>query len=165
MKNICTVLLATLVFTACAPDAAPVRDSLADTNSDSAFVAVQHRGHVVMGVDQYTSQHVFEALPDGGRIVLERDDATDSASIATIRQHMRDIQLDFTNGDFSKPFGVHAQEVPGTRVLAERRDVIRYEVESLPRGAALRIYTTDSAALGAIGEFMAFQRMDHRAHH
>jgi hypothetical protein len=40
-------------------------------------------------------------------------------------------------------------------------------VESLPRGAALRLRTSDSAAVAAIHEFLAFQRMDHRAgmHH
>ena len=39
--------------------------------SDSAFAQVQERGRAVMGVDQYTSTHVFESLPDGGRIVLQ----------------------------------------------------------------------------------------------
>src|SRR6478672_9598741 len=48
-------------------------------DDDSAFAAVQKRGAAVMGVDQYTSAHVFEDLPDGGRIVLERKDTTDSA--------------------------------------------------------------------------------------
>jgi len=31
---------------------------------------MQSRGAHVMGVDQYTSAHVFEDLPDGGRVVL-----------------------------------------------------------------------------------------------
>ena len=157
--------LSVIFVIACAPDDAPVRESSPAANNDSAFAAVQERGKDVMGVDQYTSQHVFEDLPDGGRIVLERDDATDNTAIATIRQHMRDIQADFTNGDFSKPFGVHAMEVPGTRVLADLRDMIQYEVEDLPRGAALRITTTDAEALVALRQFLAFQRSDHRAHH
>jgi hypothetical protein len=116
-----------------------------------------------MGVDQYTSQHVFEDLPDGGRVVLERDDSTDVASIAQIRTHMREILADFTAGDFSKPFGVHAMQVPGTTVMAAKRDVLRYEVVDLPRGSSLRITTTDSSALAAVREFLAFQRSDHRA--
>jgi hypothetical protein len=47
-------------------------------SSDSSFAKLQQRGATVMGVDQYTSQHVFEPLPTGGRIVLQRKEA-DSA--------------------------------------------------------------------------------------
>ena len=46
-----------------------------------------------MGVDQYTSQHVFEPLPTGGRIVLQRKEA-DSAGEAVIREHMRTMRSD-----------------------------------------------------------------------
>jgi hypothetical protein len=132
-------------------------------NSDSAFAEVQRRGQTVMGVDQYTSQHVFEDLPDGGRITLERDDASDTADVRTIRAHMRDIERAFRAGDFSSPFQVHAQAVPGTDVMAERRGAIAYEASDLPRGAQLRIRTSDPAAVAAIHRFLAFQRSDHRA--
>src|SRR2546429_8601572 len=84
--------------------------------SDGDFAAMQSRGAHVMGVDQYTSAHVFEDLPDGGRVVLDRDDAVDTAAIATIRAHMRDIATVLRAGDFTKPFQVHAQAVPGTAV-------------------------------------------------
>ena len=144
----------------CAP-----RASTSDSTSDSAFAAVQARGRVVMGVDQYTSQHVFEDLPDGGRIVLERDDVTDSAAIAAIRAHMREIAAQFANGDFTNPSLVHAQEVPGTRVMRARRAAIRYSADDRPRGAEVRIVSGDSAAVRAIHEFLAFQRSDHRAGH
>lgn len=134
-------------------------------SSDSAFAGVQERGKAVMGVDQYTSKHVFEDLPDGGRIVLERDDAADTADIRTIRAHMQDIERAFHAGDFRSPFQVHAMEVPGTKVMAERREAIAYTAADLPRGAELRIRTTDPSALAAIRQFLAFQRSDHRAGH
>jgi len=73
-----------------------------------------------MGVDQYTSRHVFDDLPDGGRVVLDRDDASDTAAIA-------------------------------------------YSAHDRPRGAELRIRSTDSAAVAAVHRFLAFQRADHRA--
>jgi hypothetical protein len=116
-----------------------------------------------MGVDQYTSQHRFEPLPDGGRIELQRD-TTDRAGIATIRAHMRDIASRFAQGDFSIPGFVHAQEVPGTRVMAEKKTGITYEAHDLPGGAEVRIRTTDPDAVAAVHEFLAFQRGDHRAH-
>ncbi|HET7457194.1 MAG TPA: hypothetical protein VFJ74_06045 [Gemmatimonadaceae bacterium] len=130
---------------------------------DSAFAAVQERGRAVMGVDQYTSAHVFESLPDGGRIVLDRADSADTAAIATIRLHMRDVAADFRAGDFTRPFSVHARRVPGTGVMAERRAAITYLVADRPRGAEVDIRTTDPAAVAAVHDFLAFQRADHHA--
>lgn len=133
------------------------------TNTDSAFAAVQARGKVAMGVDQYTSTHQFDVLPDGGRIELQRN-VDDRAGVATIRTHLQDIAKAFGSGDFSTPAFVHMQTVPGAQVLAARRSLITYTFTPLPRGGALRITTTDPAALAAVAQFMEFQRMDHRAH-
>jgi hypothetical protein len=134
-----------------------------ETTSDSSFADVQRRGQSVMGVDQYTSKHVFEDLPDGGRIVLDRDDATDTAAIRTIRAHMRVIEAAFQRGDFTLPGIVHAQAVPGTRVMAGKREAISYRAAERPRGAEVRIQTSDPAAVAAVHEFLKFQRSDHRA--
>jgi hypothetical protein len=153
------VLATTVAFAACSSRDTPA----AKPPTDSAFAKVQERGATVMGVDQYTSAHVFEDLPDGGRIVLERSDPADSAGIATIRGHMRQIAADFTAGDFSKPFAVHAMVVPGTKTMAERRDRITYEATDRPEGAEVRIRTADATAIAAVHEFLAFQRSDHRA--
>ncbi len=130
--------------------------------SDSEFAAVQERGRDAMGVDQYTSTHLFQSLPDGGRIELQRD-TVDSAGRSQILAHMGRIATAFGTGDFALPGFVHAREVPGTAVMAARRSDIEYVVESLPRGGALRLRTRDSSAVRAIHEFLAFQRMDHRA--
>jgi len=124
---------------------------------------MQTRGAHVMGVDQYTSAHVFEDLPDGGRVVLERDDAADSGAIATIRVHMREIAASFRAGDFTKPFQVHAQAVPGTAVMRDRRAAISYAPIDRPRGGEVRIRSTDSVAVKAIHEFLEFQRQQHHS--
>jgi hypothetical protein len=115
-----------------------------------------------MGVNQYTSRHVFEPLSDGGRIALQRD-AADAEGTARIRRHMHEIALRFAGGDFTLPGFVHARVVPGTETMAARRAAITYAVDTLPRGAALRIRSPDSTAVRAIHEFLAFQRHDHHA--
>ena len=130
---------------------------------DADFAAMQERGQTVMGVDQYTSAHVFEDLPDGGRIILDRDSTGDTSGVATIRQHMRDIATAFRAGDFTKPFQVHAQVVPGTAVMGAQRSAIEYEVIDRPRGGEVRLRTTTPASVAAIHEFLAFQRTGHRA--
>jgi hypothetical protein len=131
--------------------------------ADSAFSAVQTRGRDVMGVDQYTSQHEFEDLPNGGRIVLERADSLDGVAITAIRKHMREVATDFRVGDFNKPLAVHAQEVPGTRVMRAKQARLKYDVIDRPRGAEVRIVTSDKAAVQAVHTFLAFQRADHRS--
>lgn len=131
---------------------------------DTAFAAMQQRGKQAMGVDQYTSTHHFEATSDGGVIRLERD-VDDTAGVARIRAHMREIARAFAAGDFSTPEFVHMQPVPGTQVMVERRALIHYEPHDLPRGAEVRIATRDSAAVRAIHEFLAFQRAEHHAAH
>jgi hypothetical protein len=131
--------------------------------SDSAFAVLQERGRLAMGVDQYSSTHRFDDLPDGGRIELQRN-ADDPVGVAAIRAHLRDIEGLFRAGDFRIPAMVHDMVVPGTEVMAARRDKLRYVFTEMPRGGELRIVTTDPAAREAVHAFLAFQRMDHRAH-
>jgi hypothetical protein len=129
---------------------------------DSGFAVVHRRGAVVMGVNQYTSRHVFEPLADGGRIELQRS-VDDSAGVAQIRRHMQVIARQFAAGDFRLPGIVHDREVPGTRIMADRRAVISYVAEPLPRGGAVRVRSSDPVAVRAIHDFLAFQRQDHHA--
>jgi hypothetical protein len=136
-------------------------NSRADS-SDTAFALVQARGHTAMGVDQYTSTHTFEPLPDGGRITLVRN-SEDSAGVAQIRRHLHAIASGFAQGNFELPGFVHDRVVPGTAVMARLQSHISYTADSLPRGGQLRIRSADSAAVTAIHEFLAFQRQDHRS--
>ena len=145
----------------------PARDGspalrLARDSADSAFALVQARGHTAMGVDQYTSSHRFESLPDGGRISLQRA-PHDSAGVARIRSHMRGIAEAFGRGDFALPGFVHNRDVPGTVVMAAHRSRITYTADTLPGGGDVRLQTSDSSAVAAIHEFLAFQRQDHRS--
>ena len=149
--------LVTIVFVAGCKNDAP-----RDKPADSSFAAVQQRGGMAMGVDQYTSSHVFDTTPDGGRISLQRDTA-DSVGIAQIRTHMKLIKHAFEAGDFSAPSFVHDRNMPGTDVMARKRNAIEYSYEELPRGGAVVIKTKDPEALKAIADFLAAQRSDHHS--
>jgi len=129
--------------------------------SEREFDALQQRGMVAMGVDQEESRHVFESLPDGGRIDY-RTAPSDSAGVRTIRNHLYEIRDAFAAGNFDTPAFVHAGQVPGTGTMAARRSYIRYHVEEVDGGGVLHIRTRDEAALRAVHEFLAFQRQDHR---
>jgi hypothetical protein len=145
------------------PIAACGREDRGDARSDSSFAALQQRGETAMGVNQYTSQHVFESLPDGGRIVLQRKES-DSVGEAAIRAHMDTISKAFSTGDFVVPGFVHAtSDVPGTAAMKRLKAEISYRSRDLPGGAEIVIATRNPEAVSAIHEFLAFQRMDHRA--
>jgi hypothetical protein len=76
---------------------------------------------------------------------------------------MRDIAAAFAAGDFTKPFEVHAEQVPGTSVMIARRSTITYQASDRPRGAEVRILTADPTAVSAVHEFLAYQRDAHHA--
>jgi hypothetical protein len=83
--------------------------------------------------------------------------------IATVRRHMREIAAAFLAGDFTKPFQVHAEAVPGTSAMAARRKLIQYETMDRPRGAEVKLRTADPAAVAAVHQFLAYQRGAHHA--
>jgi hypothetical protein len=134
----------------------------AQTPKDTGFAALQQRGKMVMGVDQYTSAHRFDDLPDGGRIVLTRS-PLDTNGVRTIRAHLADIAQAFAAGDFGHTMAVHQHELPGTAVMREHRAAIAYRVDTLPGGGAVRITTRDTTVVRAIHEFLAAQRGEHHA--
>ncbi len=157
-------LLASLLIGCDSPSRDPqYAGEVIKVTTDTAFSALQQRGKTAMGVDQYTSAHVFQPLPDGGRIILQRN-AADSAGEATIRAHMKEIAAAFGRGDFAIPGAVHAMnDVPGTAEMRRLRSEITYEPRDLPNGGEVRVTTRSGAALRAVHEFLAFQRSDHRA--
>jgi hypothetical protein len=155
-------MLRSALLVICATACGEPQPARVGASSDSAYGLVQERGHAAMGVDQYTSTHRFESLPDGGRITLERD-SDDLAGVAQIRSHMEKIAAAFQAGDFSIPGFVHDREVPGTGVMRARRGHIRYTPSATPAGGQLRILSRDPQAIAAIHQFLAFQRRDHRS--
>ena len=160
MRRLLTSLIPLTIVAGCETGRLP--DRPAETDEDAAFAELQARGQEAMGVDQYTSTHLFDSLPDGGRIELQRD-VDDPEGVAVIRAHLQEITEMFRAGDFRIPGFVHAQEVPGTDVMARKRDAITYTYSDLPRGGEVRLTTEDPEALAAIHAFMAFQREDHHA--
>src|SRR4051812_35652639 len=100
-----------------------VTASEAQDAGDTAFKSMQSRGRIAMGVDQYTSTHRFEDLPEGGRIELQRN-RPDSAGVEAIREHLRAIAHAFAKGDFAAPALVHAGEVPGAHTMAVKHRAI-----------------------------------------
>ncbi len=124
---------------------------------DTARAVIQQRAAEVIGVSDAPAAQVFEALPNGGTIEIQLS-AEDSASAGVVRNRLRAIVQAFSSGDFDSPVNARLLSAPGARIMSDRRRAIRYDFRVLPRGAALRISTSDPTARKAIWDFIAFQR-------
>ncbi len=121
------------------------------------------RGALAMGFDQHATAHHFPATATGGSIEVEVIDPKDDASRAAIRVHVKEIAAAFAKGDFDKPFQTHAEVPPGVPEMQRLKAVVDYKYEETPRGAAVRITTSDKTALAAVHAFLAYQGREHHA--
>ena len=122
---------------------------------------VKDRGDHVMGFSHEKTTHHFRLYSDGGAVEVTSNDANDVASRDQIRMHLTHIAKMFSEGDFSAPMLIHAQNPPGTAVMKRLRTEIKYLYQETPRGAAVRITSRSPQALKAIHDFLLFQIRDH----
>jgi plastocyanin len=122
------------------------------------------RGNIAMGFDQNKLKHNFITNTNGGKITITSLNGNDTTTINQIREHIKDIQNDFSNGNFTRPFFIHAQEVPGTKIMSEKRNLIEYSIKELTNGSELILNTNDKELLGAIHQFITFQDNQRQSH-
>jgi hypothetical protein len=122
------------------------------------------RGDIAMGFNQNKITHHFVATPDGGKIIITSLNSTDRQTINQIKNHILDIQKEFSEGNFTKPFFIHAQEVPGAEIMSEKKDLIKYSIQETNNGSSLLLSTNDKELVDAIKQFMQFQTRQHYGH-
>lgn len=120
------------------------------------------RGAMVMGFDQEKTVHHFALYDDGGAIEIAVKDPADTKNRDAIRSHLPHVAMMFGAGDFDAPMLVHdSTDVPGTAVLAKRKDRIRYAYKETTSGGRVDIVTKDAEALAALHEFLTYQIAEH----
>lgn len=118
---------------------------------------------MAMGFDQHATAHHFRLYDDGGAIEVDVNDPADVTNREAIRSHLSHIAKMFASGNFEAPMLVHdSTQVPGTAVMAERRDRIRYAYGETPNGGRVDIVTADPAALAAVHAFLSYQIAEHK---
>jgi hypothetical protein len=133
-------------------------------NNTMSMSMMMERGNIAMGFNQNKIRHNFISSPSGGEIIITAIDNNDTETIKQIRHHTMDIQKEFSQGNFTRPFFIHAQQVPGTKVMSEKKDLIKYNILDMKNGSALVLDTTDKQLIHAIGQFMMFQATAHSGH-
>ena len=124
---------------------------------------VEHRGDHVMGFSHETTKHAFKLYTDGGAIEVRVLKAGDDETLSMVRMHLKHIADAFAKGDFSDPMAIHATDHPdGADVMRAKKSSIVYRYSDIEGGGAVRITTSDAAALDAIHRFMKFQIDEHK---
>jgi hypothetical protein len=125
--------------------------------------AMNQRGEMVMGFDQDKTAHHFYLYPDGGAIDIQVKDAADTKNRDAIRSHLPHIASMFESGDFNAPMLVHdTKKVPGTTVLTQHKEHVRYTYVETPIGGRVNIMTTDKTAVAALHAFLRYQITEHK---
>lgn len=117
-----------------------------------------------MGFDQTKIAHEFSSTKNGGKIKITALDENDNITISQIKGYTKDIQNDFSQGNFIKPFYIHAQSVPGTEDLTQNKEQIKYEIQDLQNGSILLLVTNNSSLASSINQFMTYQSTEHTGH-
>ncbi len=126
--------------------------------------AMIQRGNVAMGFEQEKITHKFIPTETGGEIMIMPKNASDSNTLNLIKKHIIDIQNDFSIGNFTKPFFIHAEQVPGTNTMSEKKDLIEYNIRQISNGSILSMITDDKEVINAIRNFMEYQGSEHLMH-
>ncbi len=130
--------------------------------ADDHHAAVNSRGDHAMGFSHEKTVHHFRLLKDGGTIEVSSNDAKDTESRDQIRMHLKHIAASFAAGNFEMPMFIHDQVPPGVPVMKRLKSQIKYEFETIPAGARVRISTGNPEAVKAVQDFLRFQITDHQ---
>jgi hypothetical protein len=123
---------------------------------------MKRHGDAAMGFDQDKTTHHFTMSADGGAIVVTANDPADKASVDQVRHHLQEIAAAFKQGDFGKPFATHGELPPGVPEMQRLQGVIAYTYAEDPAGGRVRISTTNTDAIRAIHDFLAYQVQEHK---
>lgn len=143
---------------------APSQNGSSQPMNSHNMTSMMQRGAIAMGFDQNKIIHGFSSTKDGGQIKIMSLDENDNQTINQIRNHIRDIQHDFTEGNFTKPFFIHQQLVPGIDAMTQNKDQIQYQVQDLKNGSILLLNTNNSSLVNSINQFMTYQSTEHNVH-
>jgi hypothetical protein len=158
-----SLVIVILLFSGCLSCATALQEHQMATSNETMSLMMK-RGDIVMGFDQNKISHQFSGNAAGGEITITALNGSDIETIKQIQTHILDIQKEFSVGNFTRPFFIHAEEVPGTKVMAEKKDLIKYDMSQMKNGSRLVLTANNTDLINAINEFMKFQAGEHLGH-
>ena len=111
---------------------------------------VAKRGVDVMPFNLHDTRHHFVKNADGGiqQVVARLSD--DVNQVQLVRTHLREIQEQFLQGDFSGPAHIHGNDMPGLQQLQESEPgQIEITYRDVKSGAELNYFTSNAKLVTA----------------
>lgn len=139
----------------------PLASYAADASRQAEVV---RRGTDVMPFSLAATTHVFTKTAQGGVQRVIAKDSADAEQVRLVRSHLREIESQFRQGDYSGPSHIHGMDMPG---LAELKSAppgsitIRYQ--DVKGGAELSYRTADVKLVAALHRWFDAQLSDHGA--
>ncbi len=125
---------------------------------------VTKRGKDVMPFRLAATTHVFAKRADGGTQQVLVKDSTNTTQINLAKEHLKEIQAQFLQGDFSGPTHIHGQAMPGLSELkAARPGQIAIAYQDVAAGGQLSYATTNPSLVAALHRWFDAQLSDHGA--
>ncbi|TPQ31728.1 aspartate carbamoyltransferase [Cupriavidus pinatubonensis] len=123
---------------------------------------VARLGADVMPFTLKGTTHIFTKTKGGGiqRVIVNVPSNTEQ--VALVREHLRTIQRQFSQGDFSGPTHIHGPAMPGLSELkAAKPGQIEIEYKEVPAGAELTYRSEDKTLVAALHSWFDAQLSDH----
>ncbi|MEO6982216.1 MAG: hypothetical protein ABI072_03775 [Edaphobacter sp.] len=147
------------LLTLCAAIAAMAPSFAADPQRQAE---VARLGADVMPFSLKATTHIFTKTNRGGVQRIIAKNAADARQVKLIREHLRDIRLQFLKGDYSGPMHIHGAEMPGLAVLkTSKPGQISIDYKDVKAGAELTYGTTDAKLVKALHQWFDAQLADH----
>lgn len=155
MKKLNSVVLAVLAM-ACVSTA-----SIAATEK-SRQETVAERGVDVMPFDLKATTHVFTKTNSGGVQQVVAKNANDTRQTQLIREHLKEIAHQFSQGDFSGPTHIHGTDMPGLAALkAAKPGEIHVRYKPIKTGGEIAYVTKKPELVAALHKWFDAQVSDH----
>ena len=138
---------------------APIAVHASDTQRQAD---VARRGADVMPFSLKATTHVFTATSDGGTQRVVAKSLTDTKQVDLVRGHLRELQAQFLNGDFSGPSHIHGSDMPGLAELKSSKiGQVAIDYKDVEGGAELTYRTADPKLVEALHAWFDAQLHDH----
>lgn len=125
---------------------------------------VAKRGPDVMPFSLKATTHFFTKTNNGGTQRVIAKDVSDAVQTQLVREHLRDIQMQFQKGDFSGPSHIHGNDMPGLAQLkAAQPGQISIAYQDINGGAELTFRTDNAKLVTALHSWFDAQLSDHGA--
>ena len=142
------------IFAATTPSAA----------DESRRADVAQRGAEVMPFDLNATTHIFTKTADGGVQRVVAKNRRNVRDVDLIRKHLREIDEQFSRGNYSAPSSIHGNDMPGlTELQSAKPGQVQMAYSDVEGGAQIRYSTRTPTLINAINRWFDAQLSDHGA--